>query len=500
VRFGRLVVPPWILVALLGSVLRIGFIASQPEELTRDRDAYLGIARCVARGAGFCAPDSTRPTAYRPPVYPMLLGLVLSVLPESIAVAALNCVCYLLTCWLVARLSGSLRDDEWDKWLQGVAVAVVAFDPLLISYSGQPMTESLATLLATGWVVAVHWLLSGRVSKPSSNDEAIDAATYDWPRRSLLMLGGLTGVLALCRPSFLPLVLATEVVVLFAGVDGRQRRSLARLLLVNRFRSLMQRNRPIIPERTSCNQQGFGIIGGDRGRLRRVWPRLVGAERRVLVLVGGAMVLAPWTARNWWLLGEPIVATTHGGYTLLLANNEVFQREVIDRGWGGVWQEESFSAWQQDVEARLAHFLPVPQSEVSRDEAMQRMARDWMDSHRVEVARGVLFRWAQFWGMTPQGETQPGLVVVACSIWYGAVFSLAVVGLLRGMIGWRTWRSRLVPAGLLLAVLMATHAFYWTNARMRAPLVPVMGMLVVKGIAHRDVAEEADASEERGIV
>lgn len=447
-RFGRLVIPPWILVALLGLVLRVGFIVSQPKELTRDRDAYLGIAQCVAGGAGFCAPDSTRPTAYRPPVYPVLLGLMLTVLSESIAVAALNCMCYLLTCWLVARMSGTLQEGAWSKWLQGVAVAVVAFDPLLISYSGQPMTESLATLLATGWVVTVHWLLSGSrsVEEPPSVTEA---RGDDRLRRKLLMLGGLTGMLALCRPSFLPLVPATVAIA--------------------------------------------GWLPG--GGLRRV---RVG--RGIVVLVGAAVVLAPWTARNWWLLGEPIVATTHGGYTLLLANNEVFQRKVIDQGWGGVWQEESFAGWQQDVEARLSQELPQPQTEVARDHAMQRMAREWMATHPGDVARGVVFRWVQFWSLTPQGGTQPGLVVLACSIWYGLVFSLAAIGLIRAVTGWRSWASRLIPAGLLVAVLMATHAFYWTNARMRVPLVPVLGLLVVKGIAHREVAEEADAIEDRVIV
>ena len=54
--------------------------------------------------------------------------------------------------------------------------------------------------------------------------------------------------------------------------------------------------------------------------------------RASLLAVGVLVAIAPWTIRNWIVLGRPIVMTTHGGYTLLLANNPVFYDVVVERG------------------------------------------------------------------------------------------------------------------------------------------------------------------------
>ena len=40
--------------------------------------------------------------------------------------------------------------------------------------------------------------------------------------------------------------------------------------------------------------------------------------------LGVLLVLSPWAIRNQLQFGRPIVTTTHGGYTLLLANNPEF--------------------------------------------------------------------------------------------------------------------------------------------------------------------------------
>ena len=39
------------------------------------------------------------------------------------------------------------------------------------------------------------------------------------------------------------------------------------------------------------------------------------------------LVLSPWMIRNLLVFGEPVWTTTHGGYTLALANNPVYYRE-----------------------------------------------------------------------------------------------------------------------------------------------------------------------------
>ena len=44
-------------------------------------------------------------------------------------------------------------------------------------------------------------------------------------------------------------------------------------------------------------------------------------RRAAEIVVGVALVLSPWAARNVRALGEPVWTTTHGGYTLALATN-----------------------------------------------------------------------------------------------------------------------------------------------------------------------------------
>ena len=61
----------------------------------------------------------------------------------------------------------------------------------------------------------------------------------------------------------------------------------------------------------------------------------------------------------------------------------------------------------------------------------------------------------------------------AIAIWYTAVFLMAISGLIRHSHRVRPW-----AAGLLLVVsLTGLHSVYWSNMRMRSPLVPVVSLL-----------------------
>jgi hypothetical protein len=57
--------------------------------------------------------------------------------------------------------------------------------------------------------------------------------------------------------------------------------------------------------------------------------------------------------------------------------------------------------------------------------------------------------------------------------WGGVV--IGVVSILRSRD--RRWE----PLLLLLAAFTAVHLLYWTNVRMRAPLVPALALLAVRG-------------------
>ena len=124
------------------------------------------------------------PTAYRPPLYPLLLtGCVALGDYSRAAVAVLHLMMGMATVGLVLVLG-----RWWGLGSRGAALAalLVACDPILLSQSTQVMTETPAALLATAGLVTLTW---------ASRNPSVFRA----------MLAGATLALgALCRPTLLP--------------------------------------------------------------------------------------------------------------------------------------------------------------------------------------------------------------------------------------------------------------------------------------------------------
>ena len=164
---------------LTAFVLRLAVILAQRDQLTLDRDAYLGIAQSVADGRGYSSPGSTIPTAFRPPLYPLCLAFGFRLLAPALVVALINLITGVVTVWLVAEIGRRLELG----WVRFLAAAIIAVDPLLVQYASRAMTESLCTMLAALWL----WSIIGL--KPRSKAWAFGCGTC-------------FGLLALCRPTF----------------------------------------------------------------------------------------------------------------------------------------------------------------------------------------------------------------------------------------------------------------------------------------------------------
>lgn len=402
-------------VLLLALALRIGLALLQTDELTHDRDAYLGIARQLAAGSGYCSPASTQPTAFRPPLYPLLLAAAGTFMPWAAAVVVVNSLGAVLLIAGVWRLAGQL-DLYRGRRLAGLLAAI---DPLLVQYAGQPMTESIFTGLVAAWLASA--------TRPAAG----------W--RSDLLTGLLFGLAVLCRPTLWPL----------AGLYG----------LVWTWRSIR--------------------------RLRRSAGRSDGLRFPWAAVLAAAFVVAPWLLRNQLVLGVPLLTTTHGGYTLLLANNPVFYREVVAQPAGAVWSGESLQAWQTELAVEIQRELGAAPGEVAADRLQSRWARDWIRQHPREFLESVVYRVRSLWRIAPQETAATGRrlwLLRAVAAFYLALFVLAAAGLVRVLV-FRTTAAWL-PLLLLLVTVQSVHLFYWTDARMRAPLVPVLALLAASGCRH----------------
>jgi len=158
-------------------VLRCAVVVIRWDNLSTDRDAYLAIAENLAAGNGYCS-VAGQPTAFRPPLYPLLLAGCL-LLGGTIAIAGVQVGLSTATVgltWRLVRNAGGSR--------QGAALAGVltACDPLLLEMTSQAMTETLFAFLTTALLCSLT----------RSNGLAIDRP---------VLSGSLIGLAALCRPS-----------------------------------------------------------------------------------------------------------------------------------------------------------------------------------------------------------------------------------------------------------------------------------------------------------
>jgi hypothetical protein len=212
------------------------------------------------------------------------------------------------------------------------------------------------------------------------------------------------------------------------------------------------------------------------------------------MILGTLLVVSPWVVRNQLVFGTPILTTTHGGYTLLLANNPVYDREVIQQPWGATWSGDSLARWQADVEQRLDADLGPHPSESQRDAWMSNEAKRFIRENPERFFQAALHRIRSLWSVSPHGEgtSLPAFVRLGVAAFYIAEFLLALAGLWfiirRGE--WPLW----LPGLMLMLTIQGVHLAYWTDARMRTPLEPVLALLAAGALTQTRRASEGDAA------
>jgi hypothetical protein len=217
--------------------------------------------------------------------------------------------------------------------------------------------------------------------------------------------------------------------------------------------------------------------------------------------MGIAVCVLPWTVRNWKALGTPIIMTTHGGYTLLLGNNDAFYREVVQQPLGTIWDGSHGGgqpAWIAGVLSELSR--EGISTEVEEDHWMSARAWRTVRQHPMTFlkAAGIKFLW--FWSIRPHTTTASSIspvVLGSVAILNCVVWIMLVIGVFRAgswvwgspVVAWR-WGIPL----LFIFTLTAAHLFYWSDARMRAPIVPAIVLMAAAGISRTRCLVAADCA------
>jgi hypothetical protein len=403
--------PSWALGVVVASALiaRLAVMSAGSGRFD-DVDNYLPLARSIADGEGLKLRG--RPTAYRPPLYPLILAPLVAASGEHplAAVAGLHLLLGGATAGLAFRAAERLGLGTVRATAAGL---IVACDPVLVWQSRFVMTETLAAFLLVA---------------------SLDAFAREG-HLSPLLGGGLLGLAGLCRPSALPGAGLTAIAAL------------------------------LFPP------------GGTRARVGR------GAA----IAIGVGLTLAPWVVRNALMLGEPVWTTTHGGYTLALGNNEVYYRDVLEGPPGRVWTGRDQWLWWDSVKKRTIGMTEPEADRFLRDSVVE-LARNRPRS----FLHACLARMATFWSPVPAAGVYGRISRLITAAWTIPLLVALVAGAFHPR--FRRWPGVAVVTAIL--GLSIVHTLFWTDMRMRAPIVPAIA-LVAASAGKRNFTTE-DAEEGKG--
>lgn len=445
---------------LFALVVRGGVLFAMRGKLADDPDAYRAIAENLLRHGVFAMDegDDPQPTAYRPPLYPVVLSNLAAAdgVRVSLAkVAGLHLLLGVATVWLTWSLARRLQIGNCELQIANwgmplVAGVIVACDPILLNQSALVMTETLAAFLA----VLALWCLARFDSQRS------------WFNAGLA--GGAMGLAVLCRPTFLPWVGLVAMGMLL--VRGR----IANCELQN----------------AKC-KLGWSDVG---------WR----VANCVALLIVAGMVVSPWVIRNQRVFGKPIVTTTHGGYTLWLGNNHSFYDWLRRDGSGVPWTPPERIAGLQirdwlHLSMDFGGFgdAKVPQ-ELAEDRFFYTEARASIKDERSTFLRACFYRLGQLWSplpnrLTAEESTGRSLLRYAVAAWYCGVYLLAAVGVWR--LRWSLFKPSWVWGVLLCLVFTGVHTLYWSNLRMRSPLMPFVACVAAAALLSGRSKPRMDAGE-----
>ena len=419
-----------------GTVIGLGVWGFAPlGGLNTDPDAYRLIAETLSATDTFGIPDSeggTDPTAFRPPLYPWILShLTVDAQISILAVAILHTLLGATTCVatyaLTANWVRAQRAPDIVRWpLPAILASVlIAIDPLLLMQSTLVMTETLATALAA----VTLWLLGLASPHPvQRSPTSRHQITRVWISIALLL-----AISFLCRPTFIVWTVLIVVWLTSRAVIRPNHRAESAIALA------------------------------------------------AILMLTGATVTA-WTVRNLQVMGKPIWATTHGGYTLLLGNNPYFYDYLHERTfgsaslWGDAWQAEPFHYdWQSRVQVFQDAQPGKPDAiklELANDALASRWAKETISAQPETFVYASLVRVVRLWSPIPRIGENVTEVSYMLAAFYAFLYAAAFFAILRqrGCL----WSPVWIGAALLALSLTAVHTVYWSNFRMRPPSVPVI--------------------------
>ncbi len=407
-----------ILVLALG--LRIGE-AWDGREPVYDAAAYAQIAASLERGEGFTlGPEATQPASNYSPGVPLLVAGAYALTGGMHERAARLLLALIGT---LAVLFTYLIGRRLSGPAAGlVGAAAVAIYPALLEYQGMLMGEPLAATLLAGAVLSMLW----------ANDT-------DRQLRWLLP-GSLFGALALVRPEYLGVAALVALAVVVAT----------------------------------------GMRGEVRPQRKRRWREAIASG--AALLLGVAVVVAPWTVRNAIALDRFVPVSTGGGQVLFAGtylpsdgDPERVGAEVVERhpGLFGPGAVERLR-----LEQILARLAAQRYPGLDTDKALARMGREQLwDDISEEPLEYAGFIASKVWRLWTHGQRQvmqePGW-----KLFHWILVALGLVGLI-ALAMQRRWEALLFAT--IFVAITALSALLVASPRRVLVILPLVAALAGVG-------------------
>jgi len=470
-------------ILLLGLGLRLGE-AWDGRPPVYDAQGYAAIAANLERGEGFTlGREATQPASNYSPGVPLLAGGLYALSGgvherfARVVLALVGALAVLFAYLIGRRLSGPPAGL--------IGAAVVAIYPALLEYQGMLMGEPLAATLLSGAVLAMLWADRARDGwRPG-------ARVLSWGRGPGSALGFSPGAgtaggergwgspagrwvlrLRRGRPSEVGGGAKNRTPLPPGDPHPRSLRWFAPGLL---FGALAL----VRPEYLAISFPLAVVVFARRGR--EEWR--AGLVRAGVMLVGVAVVVAPWTVRNAVALDRFVPVSTGGGQVLFAGSympsggdpervgSEVLERHLELR------RELPGNARLEQILAALAR-QRHPQLET--DAALARMGRErlWADvsEQPVEYAGFVVAKIWRIWSHGPRDVMREP----AWAVLHWLLVALGLLGLV-ALARQRRWEALLL--GAVLLSVTATGALLVASPRRVLVTIPLLAALAGVGAA-----------------
>jgi hypothetical protein len=211
--------------------------------------------------------------------------------------------------------------------------------------------------------------------------------------------------------------------------------------------------------------------------LAAVWlawraDRRAGGKRAAAFFLCAALVVVPWTGRNWIVFGAFVPVSTAGGLNLFQGNAPLTRQEVYDRYEAVHGRIEQYRFARREGWRAIRERQPSWAFEKLRDQMPSFWEADSLAL--IHIKRGA------YGGVRPAIAVAAAVVVLApyLAVLAGFVLALALVPLDR-------------VRGLLLGLLVAYNALHVVThgfARYRLPVMPVLFLFAAACVAWRGKA------------